>query len=99
MRLSGVLGTRVLDTQLYLSFFPSAVDAVPTLECCLGTVLEWMRAKGPRLNPDKTEILCMGGPSVIGLGNSLSFGGVTLPTKSEVRNLGICLDLDLTMET
>ena len=34
-----------------------------------------------------------------GLGNSLSFGGVTLTTKSGVRSLGIHLDPALTMDT
>ena len=87
------------DAQLYLSFSPTAVDAVSSLEHCLGTVLEWMRANGLRLNQDKTEMLCVGSPGISGLGNSLSFGGVTLPTKSEVPSLGICLDPDLTMET
>ena len=86
-------------TQLYLSFFPIAVEAVPTLEHCLGTVLEWMRANGLRPNLDKTEILHVGGPGTSGLGNSLSFGGVTFPMKNEVCSLGICLDSDHTMET
>ena len=58
-----------------------------------------MRANRLRLNPDKTEILHVGSPGISGLGNSLSFGGVTCLTKSEVRSLDICLDLDLTIET
>ena len=67
---------RADDTQLYLSFFsPTAVDAVLTLERCLGTILEWIRANGLRSNPDKREILRVGGPDVSGLGSSLSFGG------------------------
>ena len=41
----------------------------------------------------------MGSPSISGIGNSLSFGGMTLATKSEVRSLGIHLDPALTMET
>ena len=85
------------DTQLYFSFFPTVVDAVLTLEHCLETILEWMRANGLRMNLDKMEILSIGGPSVSGLGNSLSFGGVILPTKSEVCSLGICLALDLSL--
>ena len=40
----------------------------------------------------------MCGPSIGGLGNS-SFGEVTLTAKSEVRSLGVHLDLVLTMET
>ena len=45
------------------------------------------------------EVLRVGGPSIGGLENSLSFGGVTLTPKSEVRSLGVHLDPALTMET
>ena len=58
-----------------------------------------MQLKGLRFNPDKTDVLRVGGPSIGGLGNSLSFGGVTLTTKSEVCSLGDHLDPALTMET
>ena len=63
------------DTQLYLSFHPSPVDAVPSLECCLDAVLGWMRDNRLRMNPDKTENLQVGPPSVFGLGASLCLGG------------------------
>ena len=58
-----------------------------------------MQENGLRLNPDKTEVLRVDGPSICGLGSSLSFGGVTLTTKSEVRSFGVHLDPVLTMET
>ena len=58
-----------------------------------------MQENGLRLNPDKMEVLRVGAHTVGGLGNSLSFGGVTLPTKDGVHSLGIHLDLALTMET
>ena len=45
------------------------------------------------------EVLRVGGPVVGGLGDSLTFGGVTLVAKSGVRSLGIHLDPTLTMET
>ena len=51
------------------------------------------------MNLDKTEVLRVGGPTFGGLGTSLSFGGVTLTTKSEVQSLEIHLDPALTMET
>ena len=62
-------------------------------------LLEWMQSNGLRLNPDKMEVLRVGGSSISGLGDSLSFGGTTLTTKSGVRSLGIHLDPALTMET
>ena len=86
------------DTQLYISFSPTSVDAIPSLQCCLETVLELMQLNGLRLNPDKTEVLRVGSPPVSGIGNSLSFGGPTFTAKNEVRNLGVDLDPALTME-
>ena len=76
------------DTQLYISFSPTAGDAILSLQRCLGAVLEWMQENGLRLKQDKTEVLRVGAPTAGGLGNSLSFGGVTLPTKDGVRSLG-----------
>ena len=87
------------DTQLYISFSPTTVDPVPSLHNCLEAVLQWMQENGLGLNPDKTEVLRVGAPSIGGLGNSLSFGGVTLTTMSEVHSLGVHLDPALTMET
>ena len=58
-----------------------------------------MQENGLRVNPDKMDVLRVGGPSIGGLGKSLSFGGVTLTAKSEVRSLGVHLDPALTMET
>ena len=63
------------DTQLYISFLPTAGDAVLSLQRCLGTILQWMRANGLRLNPDKTEVLRVGAPVAGSLGDTLLFGG------------------------
>ena len=62
------------DTQLYISFSPTTVNAVLSLQPCLETVLQWMQENGLRLNPYKTKVLRVGGPTIGGLGNSLSFG-------------------------
>ena len=80
-------------------FFPTTEDAVLSLQRCLGSVLQWMQENGLRLNPDKTEVLRVGGPTISGLGNSLSFGEVTLTAKSEVCSLGVYLDQALAMES
>ena len=58
-----------------------------------------MHLNGLRLNLDKMEVLRVGGPDVSGLGNSLSFWGVALTTKSLFCSLGVHLDPALTMET
>ena len=74
------------DTQLYISFFPTTVDAVLSLQRCLEAVLQWMQMNGLSLNPDKMEILrAWEAPSLLG-------GGRTLTTKIEVCSLGIHLD-------
>ena len=87
------------DTQLYISFSPTTMDPVPSLQHCLEAVLQWMQKNGLRLNLDKTELLRVVVPSIGGLGNSLSFGGVTLTIISEVHSLGVHLDPALAMET
>ena len=69
------------DTQLYISFSPTAVDAVLSLQRCLESVLQWMQENGMRLNLDKTEVLRVGTPTVGGLGDSLSLGGSPLPQR------------------
>ena len=63
------------DTQLYISFSPTSMDAVLSLQCCLEAVLQWFLENGLRLNPDKTEVLRVGDPFIGGLGNYLSFRG------------------------
>ena len=70
--------------QLYISFFPTTVDAVSSLEHWLEALQQWMQENGLRLNPGKTEVLWVGTLDISSLGNSLSFGGGTLTTKSEV---------------
>ena len=49
--------------------------------------------------PRQDRVLRVGGPNVSGLGNSLSFQGVTLTTKNLFHILGVHLDPVLTMET
>ena len=71
----------------------SSVDAVLSLERCLGAVQQWVQVKRLRLNPGKLEVLQVGAPD-----NTFG-GGVTLTAKSVVHSLGIHLDLALTMET
>ena len=76
------------DTQLYLSFSSNPGEAVAVLNQCLSMVMDWMRANKLRLNPDKTEVLLVGGSSVR-LGDVHSvLDGVALLLKYRVRSLG-----------
>ncbi|KAF7238180.1 Complement C1q-like protein 3 [Varanus komodoensis] len=73
-------------------------EAVAVLNLCLAEVMGWMRANKPKLNPDKTEVLLVGG---LGFGEGdfdLVLNGVALPLKDKVRSLGVLLDPELSLE-
>uniref|UniRef100_A0A8D2IPS6 Reverse transcriptase domain-containing protein n=1 Tax=Varanus komodoensis TaxID=61221 RepID=A0A8D2IPS6_VARKO len=74
------------DTQLYLSFSTNPGEAVAVLSRCLAEVMGWMRANKLKLNPDKTEVLLVGG-SGLGMGNlGLVLNGVAFPLRARVRS-------------
>ncbi|KAF7242950.1 putative RNA-directed DNA polymerase from transposon BS [Varanus komodoensis] len=70
------------DTQLYLSFSTNPGEAVAVLSRCLAEIMGWMRANKLKLNPDKTEVLLVGGSS-LGMGDlGLVLNGVALPLRT-----------------
>ncbi|KAF7241210.1 putative RNA-directed DNA polymerase from transposon BS [Varanus komodoensis] len=86
------------DTQLYLSFSTSPGEAVAVLNRCLAEVMGWMRANKLKLNPDKTEVLLVGG-SGFGEGElNLVLNGVALPLRDKVRSLRVFLNPELSLE-
>ncbi|KAF7246976.1 CMP-sialic acid transporter [Varanus komodoensis] len=86
------------DTQLYLSFSTNPGEAVAVLNRCLAEVMGWMRANKLKLNPDKTEVLLVGG-SGFGEGElNLDHNGVALPLRDKVHSLGVLLDPELSLE-
>ncbi|KAF7234897.1 E3 ubiquitin-protein ligase TRIM21 [Varanus komodoensis] len=86
------------DTQLYLSFSTNLGEAVAVLNRCLAGVMGWMRANKLKLNPDKTEVLLVGG-SGFGEGEfDLVLNGVALPLRDKVHSLGVLLDPELSLE-
>ncbi|KAF7239274.1 Inactive carboxypeptidase-like protein X2 [Varanus komodoensis] len=86
------------DTQLYLAFSTNPGEAVAVLNRCLAEVMGWMRANKLKLNPDKTEVLLVGGSS-FGEGDlDLVLNGVALPLKDKVCSLGVLLDPELLLE-
>ncbi|KAF7240555.1 Thromboxane-A synthase [Varanus komodoensis] len=86
------------DTQLYLSFSTNPGEAVAVLNRCLAEVMGWMRENKLKLNPDKTEVLLVGG-SDLGMGDlGLVLNGVVLPLRDRVRSLGVLLDPELSLE-
>ena len=81
------------DMQPTLSFSSSAAEAVKTLEHYLDTVMDWTRATRLKLNPDKMEVLLLGGTLDL-LGGCLpGLDRVTIPLKDQVRNLGVPVGL------
>ncbi|XP_061470050.1 uncharacterized protein LOC133379228 [Rhineura floridana] len=58
----------------------------------------WMRANKLKLNPNKTEMLLVGGPSAQMVDVRPVLDGVTLPLKEQVRSLGVLLDPLLSLE-
>ncbi|KAF7244166.1 Annexin A10 [Varanus komodoensis] len=86
------------DTQLYLSFSTNPGEAVAVLNRCLAEVMGWMRDDKLRFNPDKTEVLLVGG-SGFGMENlDLVLNEVALPLRDRVRSLGVLLYPELSLE-
>ncbi|KAF7247933.1 Nephrocystin-3 [Varanus komodoensis] len=86
------------DTQLYLSFSTNPGEAVAVLNRCLAEVMGWMRANKLKLNPDKTEVLLVGGSGFREGDLNLVLNGVALPPRDKVRSLGVLLDPELSLE-
>ena len=61
--------------------------------------MDWMRVNKLRLNPDKTEVLLVGGlPVRLGDVHPV-LDGVALPLKDGVCSLGVLLDPELSRST
>ena len=88
------------DTQLYLSIEPSNVlDLVHSLEKCIDDVKTWMCDNKLQLNDDKTEIiLCNPKKYPIDV-TELTVGNGTVKFAKSAKNLGVCFDDDLSMNT
>ncbi|KAF7250944.1 RNA-directed DNA polymerase from mobile element jockey [Varanus komodoensis] len=86
------------DTQLYLSFSTNPGEAVAVLNRCLAEVMGWMRANKLKLNPDKMEVLLVGGSGFEEGDLDLVLNGVALPLRDKVHILGALLDPELSLE-
>ncbi|KAF7242904.1 Ankyrin repeat and fibronectin type-III domain-containing protein 1 [Varanus komodoensis] len=73
-------------------------EAVAGLNQFLAEVMGWMRANKLKLNPDKTEVLLVGGSSSWVGDLDLALNGVALPLMDRVCNLGVLLDSELSLE-
>ena len=85
------------DTQLYFSFSSSSGGAVDVLNQCLGVTMDWLRANKLKLNPDKTEMLLVGGSSDQMVGVQPVLDGVAFPLKEQVHSSGVLLEPPLSL--
>ncbi|XP_061471923.1 uncharacterized protein LOC133379865 [Rhineura floridana] len=73
-------------------------EGVNVLNRCLAATMDWMRTNKLRLNPDKTEMLLVGGSSDWMVDVQPVLYGVTLPLKEKVRSLGVLLEPSLSLQ-
>jgi hypothetical protein len=90
------------DTQIYGSSPPTAVEELrQQLSACADDVASWMHANRLQLNTDKTELLWCTTPRRVHhlLSASVRIGSDLIAPSTNVRDLGIYLDSDLSMRT
>ena len=90
------------DTQVYGSCRPSAVTTFTTkVSECVETTTSWMRSNRLQPNPEKTEVLwCATARRQHQLSTSpLLIDGCSVSPAKSVRDLGIYIGSDLTMQT
>lgn len=90
------------DTQVYISFKPNTSDqksALHALEACVADIRKWMLCDRLMVNDDKTEFLIIGTKQQLEkiTINKVSVGNTIVTPSTEVRNLGVWLDSNLSM--
>uniref|UniRef100_A0A8C6X316 Tripartite motif containing 25 n=1 Tax=Naja naja TaxID=35670 RepID=A0A8C6X316_NAJNA len=85
-------------SQLYISTPNQISDALSLMTRCLDAVQIWMSGNMLRLNPAKTEWLCIPASRPSQEYPSLAIGGEVLPPVDRARNLGVLLDVRLRLE-
>ena len=88
------------DIQLYKSHDPeNKIETIRELTDCIRNIEEWLRKNRLKLNPAKTELICLGRKTQVAKaeGIIIDIDGVQIQCSSSVRNLGAILDENLTM--
>ena len=80
------------DTQLFLSFHPSATQINKKISASLADISSWMARYHLKLNLDKTEILYIPHRTSPLPELSVTVDGTTETASSSARNLGVVLD-------
>ena len=89
------------DTGIYISFeVNDSASAVAQISDCIKGVQCWMLSHRLKMNDSKTEVICFGTRhSLSRLGHvDVTIGGSLVNSSSVVKNLGVLLDSQLTME-
>ena len=91
------------DNQLYGSFSPADEngwsDAIVAMESCVRVIRKWMQENGLLMNETKTEFLLTGTKQQLAKVNvdHVKVGNADIVPHSPVKNLGVCLDSNLSM--
>ena len=89
------------DAECYQLFVVQELpDVIQAFQDCFVKVSEWMASNRLKLNPDKTELIVFGPKNNLGKVNmtSMTLDGTLIPLSSQVRDLGVILDSELTFE-
>ena len=87
------------DTQLFLSFPPSATQVEERISACLADISEWMASNHLKLNPDKTELLFFPAKSSPIRELSVTVDNASVTSAPTAKNLGVILDSHLSFKT
>ena len=80
------------DTQLFLSFPPSATQVNEKISACLADISSWMDRYHLKLNLNKTELLYIPHRTSPVPELSVTVDGTTVTASCSARNLGVVLD-------
>ena len=87
------------DTQLYLRYcYNEIASSVDQLERCVLDIGHWMSANRLKLNTDKTELLFASCATLSGRYPVLQLGADTTVSCSHVRQLGVDISSDLSLD-
>ena len=85
------------DTQLYLPINPNDPSSILKLHSCLADIKNWMSVNFLQLNDSKSEVIIFGPPQERARIEQ-NLGPLITNLKPSVRNLGVLLDPDLSLE-
>ena len=90
------------DTQLHKSSSPERfAKLLLDIQSCAESVRDWMACNLLRMNDDKTEVMPVGTKAKlksVSQTSSLTLSGSTLPFSYKIRNLGVYIDSNLSMD-